>query len=155
LKRNTIHFDYVACFPAEESKGPLKSTLTNFKDLSENKVREVVREEYKEVGRYGFKASLHPKTELPCIDFPSFHWIRNNGVQLDLKKTHHGVIERVLVVIPPSPEDQNEALMETYLRKLMGCFNQEVFINYPFQETAIPLEMDTPHTRFHLVEDQY
>lgn len=93
----------------------IRSPLLSFPTLPKNFVFSKLVEEYKNVGEYVFSSSIHPKAELPCVDFPSFRWLDVKEFKYDVKYVNKVPFKRIVVKIPPSKEDENIEELEKFI----------------------------------------
>lgn len=64
------------------------------------------------MGKHSFLPKLLPGIRLPCIDFPSIRWLGATAADYDEKVINRVAFKRVLVRVPPAPEDNNSERLE-------------------------------------------
>ena len=64
------------------------------------------------MGKHSFLPRLLPGVQLPCVDFPSIRWLGATDADYDEKIINKIRFKRVLVRVPPAPEDNNSDKLE-------------------------------------------
>mmetsp|Transcript_30309 Transcript_30309/g.29622 ORF Transcript_30309/g.29622 Transcript_30309/m.29622 type:complete len:146 (+) Transcript_30309:289-726(+) len=132
--RNQIHFTYYSYkyAPAKKQVMPLKSELTNLISLEQNLVTSVIQQDYQKVGSFSFSPDIHPKAEIPCYDFPSFHWLNVKEIAFDSKWINKVQFKTLLVKVPPCEEDSSTEALEKFIHKFIKKEIKEVYTKFPF-----------------------
>jgi hypothetical protein len=107
------------------------------------------------VGKHSFLPKLLPGIQIPCYDFPSLRWTGAISVGYDEKVINKVPFKRVLIKVPPAPEDNNSEKLEAFVNKFAKEASKELFIGAPYQIEAFPVTFEDEKFTYTLYGDVY